>query len=142
MANEWQARLGALIRKYRGPMSQTTLAELVSVRAGRRVTQSRLSDHERGQRWGGDLDLLASYADVLGIPVEEMHEAVGLPKVDDDRPRPKTFAEIVAQDKTLSKAAREHLLNQYELLQMATQHERAGQPVLHDDQARARRKRA
>lgn len=137
MPEKWQARMGALIARYRGPMSQTTLAELISERSGRQVTQTKVSEHENGRRWNNDHDLIGVYADVLGIPLDEVYEAMDLPHVE-PQPAPRGFAETVAQDKTLSKAAKEHLLNQYELLQMATQHERSGKPVLHQDRTEAR----
>jgi hypothetical protein len=140
--DQWQARLGTLIRKYRGDMPQVVLAELVSEASGRKVRQNHVSDHEHGRRWAADFDLMHAYAEVLHIPVRELHDAVGIPKEDEEEPRPRTFAEIVSQDETLSKVAKNHLLNQYELLQMATEHERAGKPVLHEDKKQPRRKQA
>ena len=139
----WEVRLGLLIRERRGPhMSQQTLAQLVTDKAGRKVTQNLLSELERGNRWGGNVDLIGKFAEVLDIPWQEVSEIIGYtPPPDDGAPRQRTFAEIVSHDRTLSKAARNHLLNQYELLQMATQHERSGQPVLHDDAATDQKKR-
>lgn len=143
---EWPRRLGALIRKYRKPdgraiMTQETLAELVSEKAGRKVLQAQVSAHELGNRWRDDIDLIGIYGEILGIPEEEIREAIRLP-LSEPEPRPKGFAEIVAADKTLSKAAKEHLLNQYELLQMATMHQRRGEPILHQDKPATRRKQA
>lgn len=133
MSEKWR-RLGALIAAYRGPMSQETLADLVSAKAGTTVKQSTVSEHERGNRWSKQLDLISVYAEVLDIPAREIHEALGLPLEDDiSNPQPPTFPQIIARDETLSKAAKEHLLNQYELLQMATMHQRSGKPVLHQD---------
>lgn len=142
--SEWEKRLGALIKRYRGPMSQETLANLVSDRSGEKVAQWRVSAHENGERWKNSVHLIKYYGEALGIPVRELYEAIDLPLIEDG-PKPKTFAEIVAGDKTLSKAAKEHLLNQYELLQMASDYERAGKPVLHrerDEDHAPRRKRA
>ena len=138
MAERWQERLGALIRRYRGSMSQTVLAELVSDKVGRTVRQNVVSDHEHGRRWADDnMELIGVYADVLNIPAQEIHDAMRLPMVEAG-PAPRDFAEIVAQDRTLSKAAKEHLLAQYELLQLATEHERRGDGVLHAPPARKR----
>lgn len=135
MSEKWQ-RLGALIATYRGPMSQEALAELVSAKSGTTVKQSMVSEHERGNRWSKQLELISVYAEVLDIPPREIHEALGLPLEDDvSNPQPPTFPQIIARDETLSKAAKEHLLNQYELLQMATMHQRSGDPVLHEDKA-------
>jgi hypothetical protein len=140
MTERWQQNLGALIKEYRGSMSQSTLAELLSDKTGRSIRQGTVSDHENGRRWEGNFELIKSYREVLNIPVEKIHEVLDLPVVDHG-PAPKTFPEIVAQDATLSKAAKEHLLNQYELLQMATMHQRSGRPVLHQDQEDEQRPR-
>lgn len=124
-------------------MSQGTLAELVTERAGRKVTQGLVSELERGNRWGSNIDIIGAFAAALDIPAAEVQEIIGLPvPPDDGKPAPRTFAEIVSQDSTLSKAAKSHLLNQYELLQMATQHERSGDPVLHEDRTNGKRKQA
>lgn len=130
---DWMTRLGDLLAEYRGPLSQATVAELASDLAERKITQGLVSELERGNRWGQNLDLIGVFAQALAIPIEEIHKIANLPvPPDDGEPRPRTFPEVVAQDPTLSKAAKEHLLNQYELLQMATMHERAGKQVLHD----------
>lgn len=141
MPETWQDRLGALILRYRGPMSQGTLADLVSEKSGQTIKQYLVSEHERGNRWSKHMDLIGAYAAVLSIPRDELYAAMGLPHIEPTGPAPRGFAEIVAQDKSLSKAAKEHLLNQYELLQMATMHERQGQPVLHEDRDRQQRRR-
>jgi transcriptional regulator with XRE-family HTH domain len=145
-------RLGALIRKYRkaAGLTQDELAVLMSERTGLEVPQPQISAHELGNRWesrGGSLggmELLSTYIEVLSIPEREWHEAMGMPMPEEpeSESRPKGFAEMVQADQTLSKAAKEHLLNQYELLQMATMHQRRGEPVLHQDKAPRRRKRA
>jgi len=138
MAERWQERLGSLIRQYRGSMSQTVLAELVSEKVGRRIRQNVVSDHEHGRRWADEnMDLIGAYAEVLDIPPQEIHDAMRLPMVAAG-PAPRDFAEIVAQDRTLSKTAKEHLLAQYELLQMATEHERRGESVLRGSPVRKR----
>lgn len=139
---DWGTRLGALIADYRGPMSQALLAELVSQESGQKMTQNVVSELERGNRWGKNIDLIGVFARVLRIPTAEVQEIIGLPvPADDGAQAPLTFAEIVSQDTTLSKAAKNHLLNQYELLQMATQHERSGDPVLHEDRQGAQKKK-
>lgn len=131
---DWGQRVGALVAERRGVMSQTTLAQLISEKAGRKVSQALVSELERGNRWGQHLDLMGPIAEVLRISAADWQEAMGLPMPPEDGgQRTSTFAEIVAKDETLSKVARNHLLNQYELLQLATERERAGKPVLHED---------
>jgi hypothetical protein len=137
--------MGALVAKYRKPMSQETLAELVSEKAGRTVRQGLISELEKGSRWGKNLDLIGSIADVLHIPPREVQQAMGLPWADDDPgEKPRSFAEIIAQDASLSKTAKEHLLDQYEMLQMVTMHQRRGEPGPHqnDDDSHGGRGRA
>lgn len=134
MPDAWGPRMGALVTKYREPMSQSVLAELLSTKTGRTIRQGLISELERGQRWSKNVDLIGPLAEVLHIPPREVQQTMGLPWGEDDpEERPRSFAEIVAQDATLSRAAKEHLLNQYELLQMATLHERRGDPILHQD---------
>lgn len=140
MSENWQSRLGSLIAKHRGPMSQGTLAELVSEKSGQRVQQYLVSEHERGNRWSKHMELIGVYADVLGIPMDEVYAAMNLPH-EEPSAAPRGFAETVAQDRSLSKAAKTHLLNQYELLQMATMHERSGRKVLREEETEHPRRR-
>lgn len=122
--NSVYTALGELIVKYRGTMTQTTVAQLLSDYLGRSIKQTSVSAHENGQRWGDNPDLIGAYAAVLNIPIEVMQRTIGLPAVDDQAEAP-TFATIVSSDPTLSVAAKEHLISQYGLLQSASAHERA-----------------
>lgn len=122
--------LGQLVRKYRGTMSQGTVAALVSKEAGRPVSQSAVSALELGTRWGDNLDLVGAFARALDIPAELVQEAMDLPTPDDSRPavaRP-TLVELVERDPSLSKTAKAHLINQYGLLQLASQNEVSATP--------------
>lgn len=126
MPTRRDAALGELVRKYRGGMSQTTVADLVSreLEGDQTVTQGQVSDHESGRRWSGNPDLPGAYGRALNIPQDELYTALGLPPPS-AATKALTFAEIVERDPTLSKAAKDHLLNQYGLLQAASAHERA-----------------
>lgn len=119
MNTQRREALGALVKKYRGPMTQTAVAELLSRHLGEPVRQGIVSDHEKGNRWS-DEKWQRAYIDVLHIPEDEMIAALGytMPGIE----RPKTFREIVEADPSLSKAAKEHLINQYGLLQLASRH--------------------
>lgn len=128
MASQRDAALGALVRKYRGTLTQAAVAELVSHEIGERVTQGMVSDHENGRRWRNNSDLPGAYARALRIPQAEVIAALGFSSSEDEPPQ--TFAQIVRNDPTLSRAAKEHLLNQYHLLQLASAQERAGHPIL------------
>lgn len=116
--------LGQLVRRYRGGMSQGTLAALVSKEAGRTVGQSAISSLELGNRWGDNLDLIGAFARVLDIPAELVQEAMGLPTPGGKKAvvRP-TLPELVERDPSLSKTAKAHLINQYGLLQLASKNE-------------------
>lgn len=135
--SEWETRLGMLVRKYRkeAGMTQAMLAAAMTDQTKYKLSQPEVSEHERGSRW--EIGLLSAYVRVLGIPDNEWRAALDMP-IAEPEARPKGFAEIVAQDRSLSKAARDHLLNQYELLQMATQHERGGHPVLREGKRQKR----
>lgn len=123
--NDVYVALGELIEKYRGTMSQATVAQLLSDRLGRTVSQATVSAHENGQRWGDNPELIGAYAAVLGIPTVVMQRTIGLPAPDDNGNPPlmtTTLREIVEADPTLSDAAKEHLVKQYGLLQAASAH--------------------
>lgn len=114
--------LGGLVKTYRERrgLSQATVAELVSRETETVVNQNIISELERGRRWAKRPELPVAFARVLGIPRAEVQEAMGLGS--DEMPsRPPTFAEVVETDDTLSRAAKDHLINQYGLLQLASQ---------------------
>jgi transcriptional regulator with XRE-family HTH domain len=133
--------LAELVSRYRrqARLTQEGVAARLSDVLGRRVQQSQVSDNEKGSRWS-DPDLPGAYVRALEIPVEEMMAATGYPKT--TRPRPVTLADIVKNDPTLSPAARKHLLQQYQLLQLASQAERAGKGPLASESKGSRRSAA
>lgn len=118
--------LAELVGRYRrrAHLTQEAVAARLSDVLGRRVQQSQVSDNEKGARWS-DPDLPGAYVRALDIPADEMMAATGYPK-QPKGPRPATLADIVKNDPSLSSAAKKHLLQQYELLQMASAHERSG----------------
>lgn len=120
---------GELASRYRkqANLTQEFVAHELSETLGRKIDQTTVSKHMRGQGW--TFDLVPAYAKILGIPSEEMAAAWGL-DIGARRPRPTTLADVVKSDPSLSNAAKKHLLNQYELLQMASRQERQGKPVL------------
>ena len=120
MATDVDEALGGLVKKYRDlrGLSQATVAELLSRELDESVAQNIVSENEKGRRWSRK-GLPAAYRRILGIPVAEMQAAMGLPD-EGDQVAP-TFAEIVESDPTLSRAAKDHLINQYGLLQLASQ---------------------
>lgn len=123
-----QREAGELVSKYREltGMTQEAIAYALSDVLNRPIRQGQVSDHLKGLRWR-DPDLPGAYVKVLGIPAAEMAAAMGYPV--DRAPKKWTIKDVVKADPTLSAAAKRHLLNQYELLQMATQHERAGESL-------------
>lgn len=131
---------GDLIKRYKERLghSQTFVAHELSLAVGRSIDQSTVSKHMRGIGW--TFDLPAAYVKVLGIPSEEMAEAWGLPIGDHRRPHAPTLADLVKADPTLSPAAKKHLLNQYELLQLASKEERRGKPVLREAKVAAKKR--
>lgn len=140
--NDVYVALGALIEEYRGAMTQGTVAQLLSDYLGRNISQNTVSAHINGQRWGDNPDLIGAYAAVLNIPVAVMHRTIGLPLSDDPGsppPPPPTFKSIVEADPSLSAAAKEHLVNQYGLLQAASAHERGSRKKSPDPPARKRK---
>jgi transcriptional regulator with XRE-family HTH domain len=122
--------LASLVGKYRrqAGLTQEAVAARLSDVLGRRVQQSQVSDNEKGSRWS-DPDLPGAYVRALDIPADEMMAATGYPKPSTTGPRPITLAELVKNDPTLSPTAKKHLMQQYELLQLASQVERSKAPT-------------
>lgn len=122
--------LAALVAQYRrqAHLTQEAVAVRLSDVLGRRVQQSQVSDNEKGSRWS-DPSLPNAYVRALDIPVDEMEAALGFAP-DRKRQRPVTLRDVVKNDPSLTPAAKKHILAQYELLQLASQAERAGKPVL------------
>lgn len=129
MDTEYEA-VGALVRKYRGPMLQASVAELLTQALGQSVTQGMVSKFEKGQGWSKrGPELWHAFCEVLSIPQDEMVAALGFSLPGRPKGAP-SLVDLVAKDPTLSKAAKDHLMNQYKLLQMASAQERAGHPIL------------
>lgn len=130
---------GELADRYRrqANVTQVFIAHELSQELGRKIDQTTVSKHLRGQAW--TFDLVPAYAKILGIPSEEMAAAWGL-DIGSRRPRPTTLADVVNGDPTLSKAAKQHLLQQYELLQLASREERKGRPALPESKGRSRKR--
>lgn len=129
MATGYEA-LGRLVQKYRkmrGLDTQAALAHLISQELGHDVNQSKVSDNENGKAWAdktvGVGGLINAYRRVLNIPIPELNAAIYGVELEDPPP-PRDFAEMVEADPSLSKAAKEHLVNQYGLLQLASKQER------------------
>lgn len=122
-----EVELGHLIRDARRALglNQEDVAEMVSVDAERRLTQGKVSDHENG-RWqrGAIEDFVGSYGRVLRISEERLKEVLGfIPP--GSTPTPPTFEELVRSDPSLDERSKDHLINQYGLLQAASRHHRA-----------------
>lgn len=123
--------VGALIRRYREErgLLQESVAVLMSERLGREFRQNLVSKHERGDNWRSrDYDafeLMRVYCEVLGIPQNEMIAAMGFPSALGGPPPPgaPTLTDFIERDPTLSQAAKDHLVNQYGLLQLASKNE-------------------
>lgn len=121
--------VGALIRRYREEQNllQESVAVLMSERLGREFRQNLVSKHERGDNWRSReydaFELMRVYCEVLGIPQEEMLAAIGFTHPPASGPEAKTLADMIERDPTLSKAAKDHLVNQYGLLQLASKHD-------------------
>lgn len=136
-ASRYEA-VGALVKRYREArgLLQASVAELLSGELGRHVHQSLVSKNEKGQGWqkrgeGVDApDLMRAYCQVLGIPEVDMVEALGFHVRSEAHPREPTLGDLIEADTTLSRDAKDHLINQYRLLRLATQQERKGRPVL------------
>lgn len=122
-----EVELGILIRNARRALglTQDELAEMVAVATDRRLTQGKVSEHERGQ-WGKGAieDFAAAYAHALRIPEEQMRGVLGYTPVGATLGLP-TFEEHVRADPTLDDRSKDHLINQYALLQAASRHNRA-----------------
>lgn len=120
-----QQEAAALVRKYQDltGMTQEAIAHELSQALGKRIGQSQVSGHLNGTRWR-DPDLAGAYVRVLSIPPDEMAAAMGYP-LQGKAPKKWTIKDVVKADPTLSPAAKRHLLSQYDLLQMATRHERS-----------------
>lgn len=125
MATNRDEALGGLVKKYREMrgLSQTAVAELLSRETETTVNQNIVSENEKGRRWTKRPELPAAYARILGIPRAEVQEAMGLP--DEGVRENPTFAQLVEADPTLTRAAKDHLISQYGLLQAASSHQRA-----------------
>lgn len=124
MAINRDEALGGLVKRYREMrgFSQAAVAEMLTRETGETVNQNIVSENERGRRWTKRPGFPAAYARALGIPRQEIQAAMGLPDEGRTEHVP-TFAEIVQADETLSRAAKEHLINQYGLLQLASKGE-------------------
>ena len=122
-----EQELAALVSRYRrqAGLTQEGVAARLSDVLGRRVQQSQVSDNEKGSRWS-DPDLPGAYVRALDIPPDEMMAATGYPTPSTRGPKPVTIADLVKNDPTLTSAARKHLIQQYGLLQLASQAERKG----------------
>ena len=133
--------VAALVKRYyeKSGMTQTSVAAALSTILGRHVGQNQVSEHLRGMRWEKNLALAGAYVRVLGIPPDEMAKAMGYPIP--NAPRAATLADVIKAAPPLSPAAKRHLLNQYGLLQLATQQERSGKPVLRDSQSSRKSRR-
>ena len=131
MVTKRDAALGALIRKYRedAGLKQAPVAELLSREIGRPIHQSFLSELERGRRWSAiESDIYGAFVRVLNIPEDQMVEtAMHISRAGSDLP--KSWREVIEEDPSLSTAAKEHLINQYGLLQAASAHERNTRPA-------------
>lgn len=143
MSTEYE-RAGELIQRYQGGLTQTAVAELVNgaLKAEKktaRITQGMVSSHRKGQKLS--LELCRAYVVALNIPEREMIAALGYPSAMTGGKTPGTLEEFIERDPTLSKAAKEHLINQYGLLRLASAQERAGKPVLKKGNPGTRRKR-
>lgn len=118
--------LGALIRERRKSldMKQDQLAELVTVAAGKGLSQSKVSDHENGHWARGAIETyLLAYSEVLQLP--RLLEIVGWRKPG-ETPEPLTLEDLVRADPSLDERSKEHLVAQYALLQAATRQNRGG----------------
>lgn len=122
-----EVELGTLIRNARKALglTQDQVVELVSVAADKRISQNKVSDHERGV-WGRGAieDYVGAYGRVLRISEDQLREVLGFTPVGAERPPP-SFAEIVRGDPTLDQASKDHIISQYALLQAASRHNRA-----------------
>lgn len=122
-----EVELGILIRTARKTLGlkQIDVAELVSTDTGRRVTQGMVSDHENGKWAKGNIeDFVGGYGRALRIPQEQLRDVLGHAPVGGSSPLP-SFEELVKADPSLDDRSKDHLINQYALLQAASRHNRA-----------------
>lgn len=117
--------VGQLVRRYREErgMVQAEVAAQVAPRLGRNFTQGMVSKLEAGAGWSDNPELLGVFTDILAIPQDEMVAALGF-SVPGEKAHPTSLVDVVAQDSSLSDAAKTHLINQYGLLQLASLQER------------------
>ena len=124
---EIEDELGSLIKNARRGLrlTQDEVVELVSVAANKRITQGKVSDHENG-KWGKGAieDYAAAYGHALRIPEEQMRAVLGYTPPGAIPTLP-TFEETVRADPTLDEKSKDHIINQYGLLQAASRHNRA-----------------
>jgi len=138
MATKKDEALGALIKRYRdrAGLTQAAVAELLSRELGETVRQTWISELESGRRWAKtEVELYGAFVRVLKIPQGEF-QAVVFGSPDPGAPAPRTWREVIEDDPTLSDAAKEHLINQYGLLQLASAQERATRPVANETRKR------
>lgn len=116
--------LGALVKNARkaAGLTQPQMAALLAAELGEQFTQGMVSENEGGKGWGARPRLPAAYGRILNISTE-VQAALGLPDLGDSPPE--TFADKVLADPSLDDAAKQHLIQQYALLQAATRHHRA-----------------
>lgn len=118
--------LGSIVREYRerAGLIQQQLADRLTASSGQKVGQGKVSKMELGEAWGDNLDLIAHYVRVLDIPPLLMAKAAGFPVPDGPGGTPApTLRDLVEADPTLSRASKDHLINQYGLLQAASRAE-------------------
>lgn len=124
---EINAELGSLIKNARLGLglTQGEVAELVSVAASKSISQPKVSEHENGD-WGKGAieDYAAAYGHALRIPEEQMRAVLGFTPPGAIPALP-TFEEMVRADSSLDEKSKEHIINQYGLLQAASRHNRA-----------------
>jgi transcriptional regulator with XRE-family HTH domain len=121
-----EVELGSLIRNARKALgfTQDDVARLVSVAADRPLTQGKVSEHENGRWQQGSIEnFAAAYSHALRIPEETMRETLGFTPPG-AQPPPPSFEELVRADPTLDEPSKDHIINQYALLQAATRHNR------------------
>jgi transcriptional regulator with XRE-family HTH domain len=100
-------------------LTQVEVAAILSRCLGGRIGQSQVSDNEKGARWS-DPDLPGAYLEALGVPIDDMLAACGYPpQLAGDTPTP-SMQELIRGDRTLNQAAKQHLLDEYEFLQVAS----------------------
>lgn len=132
MRREIGSRLGPLIRTYRSALglTQADLSELVGQETGdgSRPSQGKVSEHEGGEWKKGAIEnFAAAYGRALGIPEQEIADAIGFTPPGSSPPRP-TFEDIVRADPSLDEASKQHMINQYGLLRAASRHNRTRSP--------------